>query len=441
MSNINLNIDVHHVTRVEGHGDIVVRMKDGVLEKCNLEIVEPPRYFEAMLRGRNWREAHIITSRICGICSIGHVTASVNATEEALGLTLSEQDTLLRKLILHGETLQSHILHVYFLVAPDLLKVPSVFPLIPTHKEVVVRALRMKGNANLMCDLLAGRTIHPIAVVPGGYTMLPTKETLLKVKKMLTDVMIPDAAATLETLKALAPALPDFTRETEYIALRDENDAEYAFYKGNIASSDTGVTSHKNYRKMTNEFCLDYTTSKRCKANRGSLMVGALARFNINSELLHPLAKKMCAELGLKAPCYNPFMNNVAQFVECVHAVEDSLMIIDKLLEMEIDPTPAPIDIDFNGGGTGVGAVEVPRGMLYHEYTYNNKGQITEANCIIPTGQNMQNIEDDMRKMVPELVDAGKSEQEISFLLEMLLRAYDPCISCSVHMLDVKFIK
>ncbi|MFA6449878.1 MAG: Ni/Fe hydrogenase subunit alpha [bacterium] len=439
MSDVNLKIDVHHVTRVEGHGNIVVNMKNGVLEKCNLEIVEPPRYFEAMLRGRNWREAHIITSRICGICSIGHVTASVSATEAALNLKLSEQDTMLRRLILHGETLQSHVLHVYFLVAPDLLKVPSVFPLIPTHKDVVLRALRMKNNANLMCDLLAGRTIHPIAVVPGGYTLLPTREKLLKIKQMLTDIMVPDALATLETLKALAPALPNFSRETEYIGL--QNDDEYAFYAGDIASTDTGRTSPANYRKMTNEYLVEYSTSKRCKANRGSLMVGALARFNINSKKLHPLATKVAGELGLKAPCYNPFMNNVAQFVECVHTVEDSLMIIDKLLEMGIEQKPAPIEIDFNGGGTGVGAVEVPRGILYHEYTYNNKGQITDANCIIPTGQNLANIEDDMKALVMEMVGAGKPEAEISFTLEMLLRAYDPCISCSVHMLDVEFVK
>jgi len=437
MSNLNLNINVEHITRVEGHGNIVVNMKDGVLEKCILNIVEPPRYFEAMLRGRSWTEAHIITSRICGICSIGHVTASVNATEEALGLKLSEQDTLLRKLILHGETLQSHVLHIYFLVAPDLLRVPSVFPLVATHKDVVLRALRMKKNANYICDELAGRTIHPIAVVPGGYTKLPTVEQLKNIKKMLVDVFIPDAEATLETLKALAPNLPAFERETEYIGL--VNDEEYAFYKGDIASTDTGRTSHQNYKAMTNEYIVPHSSSKRCKAKRSSLMVGALARFNLNSKMLHPLATQVAEALGLKAPCYNPFMNNVAQFVEAVHAVEDSLKIIDTLIERGIEDKPAPRDISFNGGGTGVGAVEVPRGILYHEYTYNNKGQITNANCIIPTGQNLSNIEDDMVKLVNEMVKAGKSEDEITFALEMLVRAYDPCISCSVHMLDVKY--
>jgi len=269
--------------------------------------------------------------------------------------------------------------------------------------------------------------------------MLPTKEKLLEIKKMLADVMVPDALATLETLKALAPALPAFTRETEYIGL--ENDDEYAFYCGDIASTDTGRTPRTNYRKMTNEYLVDYSTSKRAKANRSSLMVGALARFNINEKKLHPLAKKVAGELGLKSPCYNPFMNNVAQFVEAVHATEDALLIIDKLVGAGIDPKPAPVEIDFNGGGTGVGAVEVPRGILYHEYNYNNKGQITDANCIIPTGQNLGNIEDDMRKMVPEMAAAGKSQEEITFALEMLVRAYDPCISCSVHLLNVEFVE
>lgn len=435
----NLNIKIHHLTRVEGHGNIVVNMKDGVLETCMLEIVEPPRYFEAMLRGRSWLESHMITSRICGICSIGHVTASVQATEDALGLKLSEQDTLLRRLILHGETLQSHVLHVYFLVAPDLLKAPSVFPLAATHTDVILRALRMKKNANYMCDQLVGRTIHPIAIVPGGYTQLPTKEMLLAIKKMLVDEFVPDAEQTFETLKALAPGLPAFDRETEYIALK--NDSEYAFYEGDICSTDTGRTDKHNYRKMTNEFCVQHSSSKHCKVNRSSYMVGALARYNNNPDRLHPMAQSIADGLGLKAPCHNTFMNNVAQFVEAVHAVEDSLKIIDTLLERGIENKPAPREINFNGGGTGVGAVEVPRGILYHEYTYNNKGQVTAANCIIPTGQNLANMEDDMRKIVPEMVEAGKSEEEISFTLEMLIRAYDPCISCSVHMLDVQFIK
>jgi len=439
MSHKSLDINVHHVTRVEGHGNIVVNMRDGVMERCDLEIVEPPRYFEAMLRGRSWTEAHMITSRICGICSIGHVTTSVQATEDALNLKLSEQDELLRKLILHGETLQSHVLHVYFLVAPDLLRAPSVFPLVATHKEVILRALRMKKNANLICDELAGRTIHPIAVVPGGYTKLPTAEQLKAIRKMLTDEFVPDAKETFETLKALAPNLPNFTRETEYIALK--NDDEYAFYSGDICSTDTGRTPKANYRKMTNEYCVSHSTAKHTRANRSSYMVGALARFNNNPDRLHPMAKQIADALGLKAPCYNPYMNNVAQFVEAVHAVEDSIKIIDALLQRGIDPKPAPRVISFNGGGTGVGAVEVPRGILYHEYAYNNKGHITSANCIIPTTQNLASIEDDMRKMVPELVDAGKSEEEITFMLEMLVRAYDPCISCSVHMLDVKFVK
>lgn len=436
MSRMQIRVD--HVTRVEGHGNIVVNANNGELEECYLEIVEPPRYFEAMLRGRAWYEAHLITSRICGICSIGHVTASVQATEQALGMRLSDEAVLLRKLILHGETMQSHVLHVYFLAVPDLLNAKSVFNLVESHGEVIQRALRMKKNANKMCDILAGRTIHPITIVPGGYTSLPTRDDLLAIKKMLADEFLPDAEATFETLKALAPALPSMERETEYISLKAKG--EYAFYTGDICSSDTGETAKENYRHMTNEFCVPHSTSKHCKVNRSSYMVGALARFNNNEKSLLPIAADMAEALGLKAPCYNPFMNNVAQFIEVAHALEDSLRIIDELLARDLETKPAVRPDGFDSGGVGVGAVEVPRGILYHEYAYDKKGSILSANCIIPTGQNMASIEDDMRALVPAMLKQDRTQEEITFALEVLVRAYDPCISCSVHMLDVKFV-
>jgi len=179
----NLDINVHHLTRVEGHGNIVVNMKDGKLERAELEIVEAMRYFEAMLKGRSFHDAAIITSRICGICSLGHQITSLKTTEDALGLEISEQTVLLRKLLVNGATLQSHVLHVYFLVAPDLLGAPSVFPLIPTHKEVILRALRLKRLANDIGDVVSGRAVHPITPVPGGFTRIPTKKELENIKR------------------------------------------------------------------------------------------------------------------------------------------------------------------------------------------------------------------------------------------------------------------
>ena len=431
----NLDINVKHLTRVEGHGNIVVNMKEGVLEKAQLEIVEAPRYFEAMLKGRSFHEAAIITSRICGICSLGHQITSLKATEQALGLEVSEQTVLLRKLLIHGATLQSNILHAYFLAAPDLLNVGSVFPLIGTHPEIVVRALRMKRLANDIGDVISGRAVHPITPVPGGFTRIPSAAELEELKRRLVEDMVPDFEATVETLKSLAGAIPAFERDTEYISLRSDDD--YALYDGDICSSDSGRVPDTEYLKMSNEFIVPHSTSKHCKVDRSSYMVGALARWNNNHDKLCDLSLGAAGELGLKPDCTNPYMNTIAQVVECAHCVVDSLAIIDKLLGDGLkDELPNQEPTKF---GSGVGCTEVPRGILYHEYSYDRQGRMVKANCIIPTGQTLGNIDDDMKKLVPEIIT--KSKEEITLQLEMLVRAYDPCISCSVHMLDVDFIE
>ena len=431
----NLDIKVRHLTRVEGHGDIVVNMRDGVLERAQLDIVEAPRYFEALLKGRSFHEAAIITSRICGICSLGHQITSLKATEQALGLEVSEQTVLLRKLLIHGATLQSNVLHAYFLAAPDLLGQGSVFPLVQSHPEVVVRALRMKRLANDIGDVVSGRAVHPITPVPGGFTRIPTAQELLALKKRLLEDMVPDFLATVETMKALAGAIPDFTRETEFISLRSDDD--YALYDGDICSTDSGRVPDREYRRMTNEFVVPHSTSKHCRVGRSSYMVGALARWNNNHDRLCSAALAAAAELGLKPGCHNPYYNTIAQVVEAGHCALDAVAIIDRLLADGLhDELPNQEPTRY---GTGIGATEVPRGILYHEYTYDRQGRISAANCIIPTGQNLANIDDDMKKLVPEVI--GESKEAITLKLEMLVRAYDPCISCSVHLLDVDFIE
>ena len=430
----NFDINVHHLTRIEGHGNIVVNMRDGKLERAELEIVEAMRYFEAMLKGRSFHEAAIITSRICGICALGHQMTSLKATEDALGLEISKQTLLLRKLLVNGATLQSNILHVYFLVAPDLLGAPSVFPLIPTHKEVILRALRMKRLANDIGDIVSGRAVHPITPVPGGFTRIPTVGELKEIKRKLIEEGLPDVKETVETIKSLVGGIPNFIRETEYISLKHPD--EYALYDGNIYSSDTGAKDVHDYMEMTNEFVVPHSTSKHTKHNRTSYMVGALARWNNNHDQMTELSQAVAEQLGLTPKTYNPYFNNIAQVVECAHCIEDSIDIIDQLLADGIkDEKPNQTPTKY---GRGVGSTEVPRGILYHEYEYDRHGNIVYANCIIPTGQNLANIDDDMKKLVPEIIE--KSKEDIIKHLEMLVRAYDPCISCSVHMLNVKFI-
>jgi len=436
MKKPNLDIEVHHVTRVEGHGNIYVNVRNGVIEKCEWNISEAPRFFEAMVVGRQWTDLHHITSRICGICSIGHTLASLKATEAAMGIQISEQDLKLRKIALHAENMQSHILHLGFLVLPDLMGVGSVIPLASSNPEEVKTVLQLHRLANEMSTLLCGRTTHPQRLIPGGFSKIPSLRELKELKKKLQD-SVPKLQAVAELFKSVASKFPDFARETEFIALTSPS--EYALYDGDIASSDTGTAPATEYLTFTNEYIVPISTAKRAKHARESYMVGALARLNINYDKLSPLAKKTAELFGLKPVCHNPFMNNIAQLVEVVHSVEDSIKLIDELEKMKLQSQPEYYTSDIAvKAGRGVGAVEVPRGILFHDYTYNQKGVCAKANCVIPTNQNHGNIELDLKALLPKVLD--KTEKEIELSLEMLVRAYDPCISCSTHCLKVHFV-
>jgi sulfhydrogenase subunit alpha len=432
----NFNIEVNHVTRVEGHGNIYVNVKKGIIERCEWNISEAPRFFEAMVVGRYWNELHHITSRICGICSIGHTLASLRATEKAMGITISDQDLKLRKLALHAENMQSHILHVGFLVLPDLMGVGSVIPLASSNPEEVKKVLELHRLANEMSNMLCGRTTHPQRLLPGGFSKIPSMKELHKLRERLKEA-IPELQEFAKLLQSLAPKIPDFVRETEFIALTKPD--EYALYDGKIGSTETDAAPASEYLLFTNEYIVPHSTAKWAKHTRESYMVGALARFNINQSLLSPLAKKIAEMFNLKSVCYNPFMNSVAQLVEVVHSVEDSIKLINELEASGLQSQP-----DYNNpevrvkAGRGVGAVEVPRGILFHDYAYNEKGVCTKANCIIPTNQNHANIEFDMKALLPQILD--RSQKEIELTLEMLVRAYDPCISCSTHAVKVNFV-
>ena len=428
----NINVEVAPISRVEGHGDLVLNVKDKKVEKLILRIPESPRFFEAMIVGRKYDEPSHITSRICGICSVAHTCASIKATEAALGIVPTEQTIKLRKLIFHHECVQSNVLHVYFLAAPDFLGVGSVVPLVETHPAVVDIALRTKKMANDMVRMIGGRAVHPIRTVVGGFTKLPTEEEMYQMKEMLR-ASYPDFEASLEVLKTLN--IPDFERETEYLSISDPG--EYALYDGNIKSTDGWEIDDQDYLDRINENVVQHSTAKHCWASRDAFMVGALARFNNNYEQLTDNAKKYAKELGMVAPCYNTFMNNIAQFVEIIHSVDDSIRLIDEMLEEGLDEYKAMVDIKPKAG-RGAGVVEAPRGLLIHDYTYDDQGRVEKANLIIPTGMNYGNIERDMNALVPDIID--KSEDEIRLACEMMIRAYDPCISCSTHFLNVKLV-
>jgi coenzyme F420-reducing hydrogenase alpha subunit len=429
----NLNVRVRHLARVEGHGNIVIDVRNGRLEECRLEIVEAPRFFEAMIKGRRYYEIAHITCRICGICSVGHTSASLRATEAAFGVTPSEQTLRLRRAILDAEFLQSHVLHLYFLAAPDFFGVGSVIPLVGSHPVIVQRALALKRLANEACAVIGGRHIHPVSLVPGGFTRLPTEGELTQLLAAL-DAAEPEITATVETFAGLA--MPELSRPTEYLALSGTDDYTLLGGPGERLTSTLGnAFDVRDYREKVREYPVPHSTAKHVHGGSGAYMVGALARFEINAPRLHPAAREAANRLDLKARTFNPFHNNTAQVIEVVHCYEDLRMQIRAVLETGIkDERPDVIP----RAGRGVGAVEVPRGLLFHEYEYDDDGRIVSANCIIPTGQNLHHIERDMEALVPRALEMG-DEKKATRAFEMLVRAYDPCISCATHMLRVRF--
>ncbi|MFO8059275.1 MAG: Ni/Fe hydrogenase subunit alpha [Bacillota bacterium] len=430
MTGRNLNIDLHHVTRVEGHGNIVVDVRDGRLERAEFEIVESPRFFESMLRGRKWHEAPYITSRICGICAVGHAQASIDALEKALGVVPSGQTVRLRKLLFNAEIMQSHWLHLFFLAAPDFFGAGSVLTLVDDQPEVVERALRLKKLANDLADMICGRKVHPIAMKVRGFSSLPSTGQFREIHRRLCEARR-DLAATVGLFETLE--VPDFENETEYIALHLSD--EYAWISGRIRSSEGGDYAVEDYLEVAREVSVPHSTAKHARHARESYMVGALARTKINGEFLRPEARAAAERLGLGADTVNPYMNNAAQLVETVHCLEDSIELVEHFLRQP--PRAEPRDVKVRAG-RGVGAAEVPRGVLFHDYELDGDGTIVGANCIIPTGQNLANLENDMRALLPQILDRPK--EEITRALEMLVRAYDPCISCSTHFLDVTFV-
>lgn len=419
-------VEIHHLTRVEGHGNISIRIRDGKLEEARWEVVETPRFFEAILVGKMWENAPWLCGRICGICSIGHTLAAIRAVERGFGLPVTPAAAKFRLLLKHMETLQSHILHLCFLVAPDFLGTGSVLPLIASHPETVKLAARLKNLANRACDLIGGRRLHPTRTVVGGFTMYPQRAELATLQGELVAARA-DLAILVELFAGFA--VPEFQRETEFVSL--QGGERYPFIGGDLVSSDGVVLGEDDYLAMTNEYCVEQSTSKWSRLSRPSFAVGALARLNNNFPLLNPAARTTAERFRLAPGDPNPFLNNLAQLVECVQVVEDSVLLCGELLAAATWGEPRQVVAPR--AGRGVAAVEVPRGILYHCYEFDGDGRIVKADCVIPTSQNHANIQHDLVALVDELAAAGKSDAEIERLAAMLVRAYDPCISCSVH--------
>jgi coenzyme F420-reducing hydrogenase alpha subunit len=433
MSKIDIN--VKHVTRIEGHGNIVVRANDGKIEKCEWQVPEAPRFFEAMVRGRHFDDIQLIVSRICGICSITHSLAATKAVEAAMGVEVSEQADMIRILMHYSEQLQSHVLHVGYLVAPDLFNAPSVVPLVAKAPDAVKTIIRTHRLANEWSDLIAGRTTHPVTLKVGGLTKIPTEQQFRELQEKLKNC-VADLKVIVDVVASVAGNLPAFERDTEYVSLVQKKPTAYTFYHGDITSQDAkSPVPVSKWETVANEYVVPQSTAKYAKWHRDAYAVGALARFNNNAELLSPLAQGLVKAFGLKKGCCNPFMNSVVQLIETAHVVETSIQMIDTLLTKGLKKENVKVKPK---AGRGSGCVEAPRGILFHTYEFDKKGDCTAANICIPTNQNHANIQKDFEKFVPMFMHEG--QDMLRHKMEMLVRSYDPCISCSAHYLDVKFI-
>jgi len=418
---------------VEGHGSLVIDIKNRKVKDLRLNIFEGSRFFEPLLKGRGYDEVPEISSRICGICVIAHHLTAVKAVEKALGVTPSEQTIELRKLLDLAGLVQSHVLHLYFLALSDYLGYESTLAMIGEHPEVVKRALRMKKLANDASELIAGSPMRQATPVIGGFTSLPTKHQLEHLLRRMKDAKT-DAIKTLDLFASLK--VPEFERKVECFALAKEK--TFAIYDGEqIASTEGLYFPVEEYQQHIKEFVVPYSTAKHSiSVSTGeSFLVGALARINVNKQHLSDGAKEAMDRIEVRFPNYNPYMNNLAQALEIVHSIDQIVCTLEKLLDVGVKDEKPEVKVR---AGEGVAATEAPRGTLYHHYKINNAGRVEYANIITPTAQNLKNMEEDLKAVVPQLLDLPKDE--IVLNLEKLIRAYDPCISCSTHFLETKFV-
>ncbi len=415
------------LARVEGEGAMHVRIRDSKVERVELRIYEPPRFFEAFLRGRRYTELPDITARICGICPVAYQMSACAAVEDACGVSVDEPIRLLRRLIYCGEWLESHALHVFMLHAADFLGYESAIAMARDHRELVESGLRIKKAGNELIRVIGGREVHPINVRVGGFWRAPARRDLralaerLKVARELARETV-GWAGTLD--------FPELERHYEFVALRHPDD--YPLERGRLASSRGLDIGPAEYDEHFLEEQVPHSNALHSRLReRGSYLVGPLARYALNGERLSPLAREAAAEAGLEPVCRNPFRSILVRSVEILHALDEALRLIDGYEEPE---RPA-VDVPARAG-IGYGWTEAPRGMLWHSYRIDEEGTILEARIVPPTSQNQSTIEEDLHALVDRNVDLP--DEPLRLRCEQAIRNFDPCISCATHFLSLE---
>ncbi len=420
-------IQVDALARVEGEGALYLKVQDGDVLEVRLDIYEPPRFFEGFLRGRRYEEVPDITARICGICPVAYQMSSARALEKALGIAASPAVRQLRHLLYCAEWIESHVLHIYLLQAPDLTGHESALELAQVAPEIVQRGLRLKRIGNQILTLLGGRSVHPVNPTVGGFYRWPDQADIRG--------LVPDLAWGLEAARetvrwAAGLPFPHLRVDYEFVALHHPE--EYGILEGVIRSSVAGDLSEEDFETRYLEYHVPHSNALHSRTVDGNhYMVGPLARFNLNFDQLHPAAQEAAEEIGFLPPVHNPYQALLARAVETVHAYAVALDIArtwqpEGASKPEIQPR----------AGEGAAGTEAPRGLLYHRYRLNARGLVEEARIVPPTAQNLARMEDDLRLLAPHILDLPL--EEATLRCEHLVRAYDPCISCATHFLRLE---
>lgn len=421
-------IKVDYMARVEGEGALDIVVEKGEIQHLELRIFEPPRFFEAFLRGRSYREAPDITARICGICPVAYQMSSVHAMEKILGIAITPEIRVLRRLYYCAEWIESHVLHIYLLHAPDFLGYPSAIAMAanPALRPAVEQALRMKKIGNALLAVIGGREVHPISPCVGGFYKAPSQRELLALKPDLEWGL----QAALDTVALVATLhYPAFEVDYEFVSLYHPD--EFPMNEGRVVSSQGLDIPMEEYESHFIEEHVAHSNALHVyHQGHGSYHVGPLARVNLNVEKLSPAAQRAMRDHNLVFPSNNPFMSIAARALEVVHAFEEALQIIDSYRQ----PRPPHVDAPPRAG-VGCHITEAPRGMLYHRYRIDDAGVIQEARIDAPTTQNLLRMEDDLRAFVPQVLDLPI--EEATWQCEQLVRNYDPCISCATHFLKL----
>jgi coenzyme F420-reducing hydrogenase alpha subunit len=419
-------LQVDTLARVEGEGAMHVRVLDGAVTDVELRIFEPPRFFEAFLRGRAWTEPPDITARICGICPVAYQMSSCLAIEDACGVEVTDDIRALRRLLYCGEWIESHALHVYLLHAPDFLGYQSAIEMAHDHPEVVERGLRLKKAGNRVMSVVGGRSIHPVNVRVGGFYRFPSRAELHALRKSLEQAR-DDALATATLVAGFD--YPDFEQPYEYVAMRPETG--YPLESGAVVTSRGLAFPAQRFGEHVEEEHVAHSNALHAHFTDGSpYVVGPLARYTLNYDRLSPLAREAAAAAGLGPECRNPFRSIAVRAVELVYACDEALRLVDGWQ----GSGPAYVEVPPRAG-TGHGVTEAPRGLLYHRYQLDEQGTIRDAQIVPPTSQNQPSIEADLRAYVQDRLDLD--HDELTRQCEQAIRNYDPCISCATHFLDL----